>query len=99
MAYHAYQAARYHTSFCWVLIMSAIWQAAAYIIRCISIQNPANVVINDVASCLVLLAPLWANAFCFMVLARLAHMFMPDRRILCFEGSKLSVYFVGSDMM
>jgi hypothetical protein len=98
MIYHIYQAAVYHTSFCWVLIMSATWQTAAFIIRCFSIEDPTNVVVNDVTYCLVLLAPLWTNAFCFMVMARLTHMFMPDKRILGIKGSRLGVYFVILDI-
>lgn len=96
---HVLQAAIYRSSFCWVLIMSAIWQMAAFVIRCISIMNPTDEAIGNVTYCLVLLAPLWTNAFCFMVLARLVHMFMPKHRILRIKGSWLAVLFVGLDIL
>lgn len=95
---HIWQAAHYKKPFCWVLIMSAIWQTAAFIVRCISIMNPTNVAINDVTYCLVLLAPLWTNAFSYMVLARLVHMYMPNHRILRIKGSWLSAMFVFFDI-
>ena len=91
---HCWQAFYYRATYTWVLIMSAIWQTLAFIIRCIGIKNPTNEVINNITYCLVLLAPLWNNAFCFMVMARLVHMFMPLHRIFRLKGSVLAVLFV-----
>jgi hypothetical protein len=72
---HCGQAVHYHAWYTWVLIMSAIWQTAAFIIRCIG------------------------NAFCFMVMARLVHMFMPEHRIFRLKGSWLAVIFVFLDIL
>lgn len=96
---HCWQAVHYRAGYTWVLIMSAIWQTLAFIIRCIGIVNPTNEVINNITYCLVLLAPLWNNAFCFMVMARLVHMFMPRHRILRLKGSVLAVIFVFLDIL
>ncbi|KAG9238183.1 RTA1 like protein-domain-containing protein [Amylocarpus encephaloides] len=96
---HIWQAAHYKKPFMWVLIMGAIWQTLAFIIRCISIMNPLDVAINNVTYCLVLLAPLWTNAFCYMVVARLVHMYMPNHRLLRIKGSWLAVLFVLLDVV
>jgi hypothetical protein len=95
---HIFQAAHYKKPFCWVLIMSATWQTLAFIIRCVSIMNPTDVTVNNVTYCLVLLAPLWTNAFCFMVMARLVHMYMPNHRIAKIKGSWLASIFVLLDI-
>lgn len=95
---HIWQAAHYKKPFTWVLIMSAIWQTLAFVIRCISIMKPTNVPINNVTYCLVLLAPLWTNAFCYMVVARLVHMYMPRHRIMRIKGSWLASIFVLLDI-
>jgi hypothetical protein len=96
---HCGQAVHYHAWYTWVLIMSAIWQTAAFIIRCIGILNPTNEPVNNATYVLVLLAPLWINAFCFMVMARLVHMFMPEHRIFRLKGSWLAVIFVFLDIL
>jgi hypothetical protein len=96
---HIWQAAHYKKPFCWVLIMSAIWQTLAFIIRCVSIMYPTDNVINNVTYVLVLLAPLWTNAFCYMVVARLVHMYMPNHRIWRIKGSWLALIFVLLDFV
>lgn len=96
---HCWQAVHYRAGYTWVLIMSAIWQTLAFIVRCIGIMNPTNEAINNVTYCLVLLAPLWLNAFCFMVMARLVHMFMLRNRIFRLKGSWLAVLFVFLDIL
>ncbi|KAH8723180.1 RTA1 like protein-domain-containing protein [Phaeosphaeriaceae sp. PMI808] len=96
---HIWQAAHYRASYTWVLIMSAIWQTLAFIIRCIGIMNPTKEGVNNATYVLVLLAPLWINAFCFMVMARLVHMFMPDNRIFRVKGSIMAVLFVFLDIL
>lgn len=39
---HAFQAIKHRKSFCWVLIMSCLWQTLAYVFRVLSIENPDN---------------------------------------------------------
>ncbi|RDL38703.1 uncharacterized protein BP5553_03043 [Venustampulla echinocandica] len=95
---HIWQAAHYKKPFTWVLIMSSIWQTLAFIIRCVSIMLPTDVAINNVTYCLVLLAPLWTNAFCYMVVARLVHMYMPNHSIMGVKGSWLASIFVLLDI-
>ncbi|KAI8937395.1 hypothetical protein NX059_005122 [Plenodomus lindquistii] len=96
---HCWQAVHYRAWYTWVLIMSATWQTAAFIIRCIGILNPLNEPVNNATYVLVLLAPLWINAFCFMVMARLVHMFMPQHGILRLKGSWLAIIFVLLDIL
>lgn len=96
---HVYQAVHYRAIYTWVLIMGTLWQVLAFISRCIGIMKPTNELVNNISYVLVLLAPLWINAFCFMVLARMVHMFMPNNRILKLKGSIMAVIFVLLDIL
>ena len=78
--------------------MGALWETLAFIIRSVNIQSPANNAMYSAQLVLILLAPLWINAFDYMVLARLVHMFMPDKQLARFEGRRLGVWFVLLDI-
>lgn len=95
---HIWQAAHYKKPFTWVLIMGSLWQTLAFIIRCVSISMPTDMVVNNVTYVLVLLAPLWTNAFCYMVVARLVHMYMPNHRLLRIKASWMAFIFVLLDI-
>ena len=97
-AAHVFQAYHYRKTFCWVFIMGALWETLAFIIRSVTIQNPTNNSLYNAQFVLVLLAPLWINAFDYMVLARLVHMFMPDKQLARLRGRMLGVWFVLLDI-
>ncbi|KAJ7266036.1 hypothetical protein C8J57DRAFT_1510984 [Mycena rebaudengoi] len=48
---------------------------------------------------LVLMAPLWVNAFDYMVLARMIHFFLPSHSILGISGSLFGITFVMLDVV
>lgn len=95
---HVVQAAMFKKSFCWVLIMSGIWQTVSFVLRDISIYSPTNESIYDPSYVLVLLAPLWTNAFIFMCCARIVYFFFPSHRIAKIKATWLSVIFVLLDI-
>lgn len=96
---HIFQAWKYKTWWVWPLVMSGIWQTLAFIVRCLSIASPTNALLNEITYCLVLLAPLWTNAFCYIVLARLVHMFMPNHSLFKIKGSLMASLFVCLDVL
>jgi len=51
--------------------MGGLWETVSFILRCASIQAPTNAGINNGSFVLLVLAPLWINAFAHTVLARL----------------------------
>lgn len=46
----------------------------------------------------ILLAPLWINAFVYIVLGKLVYMYMPDKRLGKIKAQKLGLYFVIMDI-
>jgi hypothetical protein len=64
---HIAQGVYHRKAYTWVISMSALWQTAAYAFRIISINSPAS--LGDYATwfVLILVAPLWTNAFVYMV--------------------------------
>ncbi|KAH7369497.1 RTA1 like protein-domain-containing protein [Rhexocercosporidium sp. MPI-PUGE-AT-0058] len=97
-AVHIFQAHKFRKSFCWVLIMGAIWETAAFVIRCISIENPTIEGAYDPQFILILLAPLWINAFAYMVLGRMVFFFLENKRLYGVKAERMALVFVLLDL-
>jgi RTA1 like protein len=95
---HIIQATKYHKKICSILIMGGIWETAAYIIRCISIQHPASKGAFDSQFILILLAPLWINAFDYVLLGQMAHFFLLDKKLWGMRAERMGLYFVLLDI-
>jgi hypothetical protein len=78
--------------------MGAIWETASFIIRCISIQNPTSQGAYDPNFILFLLAPLWINAFDYMLLGRMVYHFLPDQQLYGIKAQRMTAYFVALDL-
>ena len=78
--------------------MGGLWETVSFILRCAAIQTPTSAGINNGSFVLLVLAPLWINAFAYMVLARLVYVFMPDKTLVRIKGQRLGMYFVILDI-
>ncbi|KAJ7585078.1 RTA1 domain-containing protein [Mycena floridula] len=96
---HIVQAAKYKAKFCWVLIMAALWEFFSFATRSISTKHQQSGGLALVTQLFVLLAPLWVNAFDYMVLGRMIHFFMPSHSILGISGSVFGIVFVSLDFI
>lgn len=65
--------------------------------RVVQIEIGLNTV-DHVSFIFILLAPLWINAFVYMVLGKLVYMFMPDKRLGGIKAQRLGWYFVTMDI-
>lgn len=95
---HIVQAIRYRTSFSWVLIMAGIWEIGGYASRSYSITKQAESGIYTAQFLLILLAPLWINAFVYMILGRMIHFFLKDDRIYGLRARRVTLMFVLFDI-
>ncbi|KAL4924146.1 RTA1 domain-containing protein [Aspergillus undulatus] len=95
---HFVQAVFHKTGFTWVIIMSAIWECVGFVTRTLSTRHQQNEAYATVSQILILLAPLWVNAFDYMVLARMIHFFMPESRISIIKPAHLTTIFVLLDI-
>ncbi|CZR56476.1 related to RTA1-involved in 7-aminocholesterol resistance [Phialocephala subalpina] len=98
-AMHIVQAAMYKKKFCWVVIMGAMWEFASFATRAVSTLHQQSVALLLVSQLFVLLAPLWINAFAYMLLARLIHFFSPTHTIFRIPTAILSILFVSLDFI
>ncbi|KAK4953324.1 hypothetical protein LTR10_009033 [Elasticomyces elasticus] len=95
---HLGQAALYRNGFCWVITMAAVWETIAYAFRALGSKNQQSSGIATVAQILVLVAPIWVNAFAYMVFARIVYFYSPTRKVWFFSPSILALIFVTLDI-
>ncbi|KIW23697.1 uncharacterized protein PV07_11876 [Cladophialophora immunda] len=82
---HILQAIIYRKPFAMVLIMGALWETGGYVARIYSIENQLSSGIYTAQLLLILLAPLWINAYIYMLLGRMIHFFLPKGRDRVFK--------------
>ncbi|KAI9826787.1 MAG: hypothetical protein M1819_007258 [Sarea resinae] len=99
MCLHMLQAVTFRKRFCWVIIMGAAWETVSFIMRALLTRHQNNQTYNTVSQLLLLLAPLWINAFDYMILGRLVYFFLPDRKLFGIHATKFSKYFVWLDIV
>jgi hypothetical protein len=67
MVAHMIQGVYHKKAYTWVIAMSALWQTVAYAFRIVSISTPTSLGNYAAWFVLILVAPLWTNAFVYMV--------------------------------
>ncbi|RBQ74908.1 hypothetical protein FVER14953_13726 [Fusarium verticillioides] len=96
---HLIQAIQYRSTYCWVIIMSAFWQVFTYIFRTVSIYNPASFDYYATWFVVILVAPLWTNAFAYMVFGRMVWCNTPDGRLYGVKAWQFGFIFVILDII
>lgn len=97
---HIYQAIRYSKKkLCWVIIMGSLWEFASFTIRIVGSKNQQSQQLAFWSQLLVLLAPMWVNAFDYMVLGRMIYFFLPGRNIWGIKPSQIAKIFVWLDVL
>ena len=95
---HILQAILYKKPFAFVLIMGAAWETAGYIFRTLSVEHQLNESYGTAQQLLILLAPLWINAFVYMTLGRAIHFYLSPDKIFGIKARKLTLMFVLFDI-
>jgi RTA1 like protein len=94
-----YFAAKYRLSFCWVLIMGAIWELVGFGMRAAATQYQQSMALYTPMLLLVLLAPLWINAFVYMLFARIVYYFDESQKVAFIPATRLGVLFICLDIV
>ncbi|KAJ7272982.1 RTA1 like protein-domain-containing protein [Mycena rebaudengoi] len=94
---HLIQAIHYRKKFCWVLIMAGIWETAGLTFRVLSVLHPTSQTFAFPSQLLILLAPIWINAFDYVVMSRVVYCF-GDQRVLGIGARRLALVFVLLDI-
>ncbi|EZF25778.1 hypothetical protein H112_01971 [Trichophyton rubrum D6] len=96
---HIIQAFRFKKTFSWVIIVGGAWEAIAYGLRAAGAKNIYQKGFGLPHQILIALAPLWINAYVYMVLGRMVHFFLPDKRCFGISARRLTVIFVCLDVI
>jgi hypothetical protein len=96
---HIFLAILHRKSFCWVIIMGAIWELASFILRTLGTRDQQNEAYATASTLLFLLAPLWINAFVYMTAGRLVYFLHPKKRLWGIEAVKMGRWFVWLDIL
>ncbi|KAJ7159967.1 RTA1 like protein-domain-containing protein [Mycena crocata] len=95
---HIVQAIHYRKSFCWVIIMAGIWETAGLVLRVLSVLNTTSLTYGIPSQLLILLAPLWINAFLYVLMSRFVYFFIPEKKVAGISAQRLSLCFVLLDI-
>lgn len=96
---HIVQAILHRKFYCWVIAMSGAMQTVTYIFRILSILSPASYSYYATWFILILVAPLWTNAFVYMVMGRMVWNFSDDARVLHVRPWRFGLFFVILDIV
>ncbi|KAA8576772.1 hypothetical protein EYC84_006832 [Monilinia fructicola] len=96
---HLVQAIYHRKIYCWVIVASGIAQTLAYIFRIRSIQNPASFENYAAWFILILIAPLFTNAFAYMVMGRMVWNYTTEAKIWKISAWRFGLYFVILDIV
>ncbi|KAL0568152.1 hypothetical protein V5O48_013846 [Marasmius crinis-equi] len=78
--------------------MAGIWETASYVLRALSKYDISPEGFGVPSQFLVQLAPLWVNAFVYMVFGRVVHYFVPEKRVAKLSARRMSLIFVLLDV-
>jgi hypothetical protein len=81
-----------------VLIMGSLWETAGYTARILAVRSQKSSGLATTQQLLILLAPLWINAFAYMVLGRMIHFYLTLDRVLGIRARKVTKMFVRADI-
>ncbi|KAF4947932.1 hypothetical protein FSARC_13864 [Fusarium sarcochroum] len=96
---HLAQAIVLKQKFCWVIVMGAAWECICFVLRALGARDQQQSVYVTISTLLFLLAPIWINAFIYMIVARLVYFLHPQRRIIGISAQWLAKCFVTFDVL
>ncbi|KAK3675355.1 hypothetical protein LTR78_004865 [Recurvomyces mirabilis] len=85
--------------YCWVVCLSAAMQVATYVLRILSIKSPANEGYYSEWFVLILVAPVFANAFVYMAMGRMVYNFTIKGSVYGIRAWHFGLIFVCLDVL
>lgn len=96
---HLLQAIIYRKKFCWVICMATSWETIGFALRLMGAKKPLIQSYAVISNILVLLAPLWVNAFAYMVMGRMVYYWLQHKRVWTIKARTLTAWFVWLDVI
>jgi hypothetical protein len=96
---HLVQSIVYRKLYCCVIVIAALLQTGTYVVRGLSIINSKNESLYSTWFVLILVAPLWINAFIYMVVGRMVYNFLPNHTLGKIKAWRFGMWFVILDIV
>jgi hypothetical protein len=96
---HLAQAFLFRKRFCWVIVVGSGWQCIGLIMRTYSTIDQTKTSTAAAGQLLVLLTPLWVNAFVYMIFGRMVYYYVPDQRVAGIKAQSLAKVFIWLDIL
>jgi len=96
---HLLQALLYRKPFCWVVCMASAWETAGFAFRLLGARDPRRQVFAVGSNLLVILAPLWVNAFAYMLAGRMIYYWLPGKSVGRLRARTMTSWFVWLDVV
>ncbi|KAH7025053.1 RTA1 like protein-domain-containing protein, partial [Microdochium trichocladiopsis] len=91
---------QYRKGWCWILVMACAWEFLGFVFRTASTKAQDVTGLYLMTQIFILLAPLWINAFAYIVLGRLIHAYRPaTHSLLGIPAYVFSALFVTLDVV
>lgn len=78
--------------------MSCLWETAGFAMRAVSAKEIYGLWHFIPQQLLVILAPIWLNAFVFMAMGRMIHFLLPEKEVFGISARRLTLIFVSLDI-
>lgn len=96
---HIAQAIIYRKAYCIVIAIAALLQTGTYVVRGLSILHSTSDALYSVWFILILVSPLWINAFVYMVVGRMVWNFLPNHTLGKIKAWRFGMWFVLLDIV
>jgi len=96
---HLFQAIVYRKKFCWVICMATAWETAGFTMRVLGARDPRTQVYSVGSNLLIILSPLWVNAFAYMVAGRMMYYWLPGKSVWKLKARTMTSWFVWLDVI
>ncbi|OJD25802.1 hypothetical protein ACJ73_02819 [Blastomyces percursus] len=95
---HIIQWFTFRKRFTWVIVMAALWETGGFAFRIESAKRIVGLWHVIPQQLLIVLAPVWLNAFVFMVMGRMIYFFIPEKKIFGITAQRITLVFVMLDV-
>ncbi|KAF8865051.1 hypothetical protein BDZ45DRAFT_471782 [Acephala macrosclerotiorum] len=96
-AFHIFQAFHYRTRLCITLVVGGVWETMRYTIRAVSAQHEESIALYATQLSLIVLAPVFAAAFNYMLFGRLLRTYSLGAKALGITAAWVTRIFISFD--
>ncbi|KAK0099487.1 hypothetical protein ONS95_004695 [Cadophora gregata] len=96
---HIAEAIYFKTSYSWVISMGLFWETIGFTFRALSAKHQQSSGLLTMSQLSILLAPLWMNAFSYLILTHMIHFYHPTQHLLSLRAPTFSTLFIPLDIL